>query len=108
MAASDSLRIPACYFIRKDTPAINKNICNKTRPIASCVYLRILRRFSQHRLYRVPLENCLFHVQLAEFQSADTVKYYFTAAFEAFDTRMRSSYSEAFIYFIYFTLRLFI
>ena len=42
--------------------------------------------------------NCLFHVQVAEFQLLDTVKNYFTSAFQAFYTRMRSRKSKAFIY----------
>ena len=33
---------------------------------------------------RAPLRNCLFHVQVAEFQPADTVKNYFGSAFQAF------------------------
>ena len=42
--------------------------------------------------------NCLFHVQVADFQPADKVKNCFTGAFQAFDTRTRSSHSKAFIY----------
>ena len=42
--------------------------------------------------------NCLFHVQDAEFQQADTVKNYFKSAFQAFYTRTRSNHSKAFIY----------
>ena len=30
------------------------------------------------------MRTCLFHVQVAEFQPADTVKNYFTGAFQAF------------------------
>ena len=56
------------------------------RMTASCVYLRILRSFSEHLIYRAPLGNCLFHVQVAEFLPADTVKNYFTSAFQAFYT----------------------
>ena len=43
---------------------------------ASCVYLRVLRSFSEHLFYGAPLENCLFHVQFPEFQPPDTVKNY--------------------------------
>ena len=32
----------------------------------------ILRIFSDHPLYRAPLGNCLFHVQVAEFELPDT------------------------------------
>ena len=65
---------------------------------ASCVYLWILRSFSEHLFYRAPLENCLFYVQVAEFQLADTVKNHFTGAFQAFYKRARSSHSKTFIY----------
>ena len=34
----------------------------------------ILRSFSDHLFYRAPLGNCLFHVQVAEFQPPDTIK----------------------------------
>ena len=37
-------------------------------------YLRILRILLDHLFYRAPLGNCLFHVQVAEFQPPDTVK----------------------------------
>ena len=40
----------------------------------------------------------LFHVKNADFQPPDTVKNYFTGAFQAFYTRSRSSHSKAFIY----------
>ena len=40
----------------------------------------------------------LFYVQVAEFQPPDTVKNYFTGAFQAFYTKSRSSHSKAFIY----------
>ena len=39
-----------------------------------CVYLRILRSFLEHLFYRVPLGNCLFHVQVTGIQPPDTVK----------------------------------
>ena len=48
----------------------------------SCVYLRILRSFSEHFFYGAPLGNCLFCVQVAEFPPPDTVKKYFTGAFK--------------------------
>ena len=64
----------------------------------SCVYLWILRSFSDHFIYRVPLGNCLFHLQVAEFQPPHTVKKYFTCTFQAFYTRRKSSYSKAFMY----------
>ena len=65
---------------------------------ASCAYLRILRSFSEHLFHRAPLGNCLFHVEVAEFQSPGTSKRYFTSVFQASYARTRSSYSKAFIY----------
>ena len=50
--------------------------------------------FTEHLFFR----NCSLHVQVAEFQPADTVKNYFTGAFQAIYTRTRSSHSKAFIY----------
>ena len=44
----------------------------------SCVYLWILRSFPEHSFYTAPLGNCLFYVQVAEFQAPDTVKNCFT------------------------------
>ena len=66
------------------------------RMTASCVYLRVLRSFSEHLFYRAPLGNCLFHVQVPEFQPLDTVKNYFTSAFQAFHIRATSSHSKTF------------
>ena len=34
----------------------------------------ILRSFSDHLFYRAPPGNCLFHVQVAEFQPPDAIK----------------------------------
>ena len=69
------------------------------RMTTSCVYLfYILISFSDQLFYRAPLGNCLFHLQVAEFQPSDTVKIYFTGTFQAFYTRTRSSHSKAFIY----------
>ena len=59
---------------------------------ASYVYLRILESFLEHLFYRAPLGNCLFHGQVAGFQPPDTVKKYFTSAFQAFYTRTTSSH----------------
>ena len=44
------------------------------------------------------LYNPLFHVKVAQFQLVDTVKNYFTGAFQAFYTKNRSSHLKAFIY----------
>ena len=63
---------------------------------ASCVYLWILRSFSDYLVYRAPLGNCLFHLQVAEFQPPHTVNKNFTCAFQAFyRRRRRSGYSKA-------------
>ena len=57
-----------------------------------------LRSFPDHLFYRAPLGNCLFHLQVAEFQPPHTVKKYFIGAFQVFYTRRRSSCSNAFMY----------
>ena len=61
---------------------------------ASCVYLGILRSFSEHLFYRGTLGNYLFHVQVAEFQPPDTVKNYLTSDFQVFYTRMTTCHSK--------------
>ena len=61
--------------------------------ISSCVYLWILRRYSEHLFFKPPLGNCLFHMQVAEFQPLD-----FKGALQAFYTKIKSSHSKAFIY----------
>ena len=71
---------------------------DRTPPHDCFFYLWILKSFSEHLFYRAPLRNCLFHVQVTEFQPADTVKNYFTATFQAFYTRTRSTHSKAFSY----------
>ena len=50
----------------------------------SCVYLWILRNFPERLFYRALLGVCLFHVQVAEFQTVDTIKTYFTCAYVLF------------------------
>ena len=80
---------------------VNIRKCLRTsfdRMPASCVYLWILRSFSEYLFYRAPMGNCLLHVQVAEFQPADTIKSYFTGACQAFYKRTRSNLSQAFIY----------
>ena len=69
---------------------------NRTPPDDCFLSLFVnLRSFSEHLFYRAPLRNCLFHVQVSEFQPADTVKKYFTGAFQAFYTRVRRYPFEA-------------
>ena len=58
---------------------------------ASCVYLL---SFLEHLFYREPLENCLFHAQVAEFQPADTAKRYLKYS----SIRTKSIHSKMFIY----------
>ena len=113
MAPSDSFRFPACNFIKNEIPVkmficefckIFKNIFRQKhlRLTASCVYLCILRSFSNHFLHKAPLGNCLFHLQVAEIQPPHTIKEHFTSAFQAFYTRRRrrrrSSYLKEFPY----------
>ena len=94
MAASESFSFLACNFIKKrgsgkDVFSVDFAKCLRTsfllteqlRITASCVYLRILRSFSEHFFYRTPPGNCYFHVPVVEFQPPDTVKNYFTGAF---------------------------
>ena len=57
------------------------------------------KKFSEHLFCRASLRNCLFHVQVAVFQPADTVKNYFTGAYSSIVYKnTRSSHSKAFIY----------
>ena len=93
-AASESFRFPACSFIKKETRGkmficefckIFKNIflSEHLRMTASYVYLWIfsevyLWSFSNHLFYRAYMGNCLFHLQVAEFQLPHTVNKYFT------------------------------
>ena len=103
-AASAGLRLPACNFVKKETPAkmispwILQNfqehlLTGHLWMIASCVYLRTLRNFSEHLFYRASFHS-LFYVQVVEFQPPDTVKIFFTSAFQAFYTRTTSSHSK--------------
>ena len=72
---------------------------DRTPPDDCFLWLSVnLRSFSDHLFYRAPLGNCLFHVQVTEFEPPDTVKKYFTIAFQAFYTSTRSCYPKAFIY----------
>ena len=84
---------------------ILKNIFSLTKHLrmtASCVYLWIMRRFSEHFFYRTPRGNCYFIYKLYDFNhlqpTSDTVKNYFTGAFQAFYTRSRGYHSKVFIY----------
>ena len=109
-ASDDSFRFPASNFTKKRLQKrrysvnfpkfLRTSFVRHLRMTASCFYLWILRSFPDHLFYRAPLENCLFHLQVAEFQPPHTVNKYFTCAFLAFYTRRRrrSSYSKEFMY----------
>ena len=68
---------------------------DRTHPDDS--FLRLSVNFLEHLFYTAPLRNYLLHVQVAEFQPVDTVKNFFTGAFQAFYTIARSSHWKAFI-----------
>ena len=114
-----SFMFPACNFVKKKIPAkmlfcefckIFKNIFLQNTSgwlvlkficeffCLSVKFICLFVKFSENLFYRVPLRNCLFHVQVEGFQQADTVKNNFARAFQAFYTWMRSSYSKEFIY----------
>ena len=59
--------------------------------------MAILRSFSEYLFYRAPMGNCLLLVEVEEFQppTTDSVKSYFTNAFQAFYTKTRSIHSKA-------------
>ena len=50
--------------------------CSQRTPSDDCLLCLtvILRSFSDHLFHRAPLGNCLFHVQVAESQTPDTIK----------------------------------
>ena len=103
MAASDSFRFPAFNFIKKETLWILPNFYHMflkehLRMAVSFVNLWIFKIFSEHLFYRASPGNCLFHAHVAGFQPPYTVKNFFTGAFQAFCTIMKSSQSKAFIY----------
>ena len=56
------------------------------------LFLCLPVNFSEHLFYRTPWGDYLFHVQVAGFQPAHTIKNYFTGTFPAFCTRTRRSY----------------
>ena len=112
VGVSDSYRFLTCNFIKKEICAkiffcefwkIFKNILWQNTfwwllLKFICEFWEVLQNI-KHLFYRAPLRNSLFHVQVAEFQPADTVKNYFTGgAFQAFYARAKSSLSKACIY----------
>ena len=110
VAVSDSFRFPTCNFIIKRFPqrcfSVNfakflRTCFDRTSPddCISGLSVNFKKSFRTSLLWSTS-ENCFFHVQVAEFQPADTdaVKNYFTGAFQAFYTRVRSSHLKALIY----------
>ena len=63
-----------------------------------CLSMNFERFFRSPFLQRTSGKLLISCIQVAEFQPPDTVKKYFTRAFQAFYTRTRSSYSKAYIY----------
>ena len=84
VAASDSFRFPPAALLKKRLQQRRFSVrfakflrtsFYKTPPDDCFLCLPvILRSFSDHLFYRAPLGNCLFHVQVAEFQPPDTIK----------------------------------
>ena len=84
VAASDSFRFPPAAFLKKGLQQKRFSVrlakflrtsFYKTPPNDCFLCLPvILRSFSDHKLFRVPLGNSLFHVQVAEFQPPDITK----------------------------------
>ena len=76
-----ALRTPSLLKRDSNTDFCPRNLRNfyellladHLRMTASCVYLKILRSFSEHLIYRATLGNCLFYLQVAEFQPPDTI-----------------------------------
>ena len=76
-----ALRTPSLLKRDSNTDFCSRNLRNfyeqlladHLRMTASCVYLKILRIFSEHLIYRATLGNCLFYLQVAEFQPPDTI-----------------------------------
>ena len=107
MAVSDSYRFWACNFMKQKTATkmfscqfykilkkiFSQNTCGWLLLVFICEFWEVFQNISF-----IPVGNCLFHEQVAEFQPAVTVKNYFIGDFQAFYIRMRSNYSKAFIY----------
>ena len=84
VAASDSFRFPPAALLKKGLQQRRFSVrfakflrtsFYRTPPDDCFLCLPvILRSFSDHLFYRAPLGNCLFHVQVAEFQPPDTIK----------------------------------
>ena len=108
-AASEGFRFLACNFIKKvlrkrfffcEFCKTFKNIFSfdKTPPDGCFLCLSVNFEMFSELLLQSTSGKLLFGVQVAEFQPPDTVKNYFTGAFQAFYIRSRGSHSKAFIY----------
>ena len=63
-----------------------------------CLSVNFEETFFRIFLLQSTSAKLLFYVQVSEFQPTDTVKNYFTGAFQAFYTGLRSSNSKTLIY----------
>ena len=110
MVASESFRFPACNFIKKrirkrcfsvNFAKVFKNIFTFARTPQDGCFLCLsvnFETFFRTLVLQSSSGKVLFHVQVAEFQLPDSVKNFFTGAFQAFYIRSRSSHLKAFIY----------
>ena len=97
VAASASLRFPACSFAKKETLSCFSVNFRKflttsfdRTPPEDCS-LCLSENFE--KFFRTPLlQSTLFHVQVVEFQRPDRVTNYFTSAFQAFYSITTNSY----------------
>ena len=109
VASSDSFRFPACISIKKETPAKLlfcefckhfKNIFFFWQNTSGWLLLVFICEFwevFQNTFFiKVPLGNCLFHVEVAEFQPLDTMKNISQVLFKHF--KSGKSHSKAFMY----------
>ena len=77
VAASDSFRFPAWSFIKKETPA-RTFFCEFCQIFWKIVlqntsgWLFLVFTWNFEKFFWAPLGNCLFHVQVAEFEPPDT------------------------------------
>ena len=110
VAASEGFRFPACIFRRRRlwkrcfvvnfAKFIRKFFSFDTTPPDDC-FLRLsvnFEMFFRTLLLQSTSGKLLFYVRVVEFQLTDTVKNYFTGAFQAIYTRSRCSHSKELIY----------
>ena len=73
---------------------LRTSLAKASRMTASCVYLWILRSFSDHLFYRAPLGNCIFHLQAPQFWPVKRIS---QKLFKHF-LQEENGYLKAFIY----------